>query len=270
MSTPTDRSAARPRACDGSPSPRVSATSWSGSTSRSTASSPPRSATSSSRRATRRAELLSALAVFGVAFFMRPLGGVILGKVGDRVGRRAALAASIAAHGRVDHARGRAADATSRSGCSRRSCSSLLRCLQGLSAGGEWAGSSSFLVEYAPRNRRGLWGSVVTATAALGSLAGALRRDRAHPLADPGQMEAWGWRIPFLLAAPLAARRPLRAPQARGHAGLPRAAARAPRRARAAARGAEDEPQADRARLLLRRASRASATTTSRPTSSTS
>jgi MFS family permease len=43
----------------------------------------------------------------------------------------------------------------------------VLRCLQGLSAGSEWAGSSSFLVEYAPRNRRALWGSVLTATAAL-------------------------------------------------------------------------------------------------------
>jgi MHS family proline/betaine transporter-like MFS transporter len=80
----------------------------------------------------------------------------------------------------------------------------LLRCLQGLSAGGEWAGSASFLVEYAPPRRRALWGSVVTATAALGSLGGALVAIALTAWLTPAQLESWGWRIPFVLAAPLA------------------------------------------------------------------
>ena len=148
-------------------------------------------------------ELLSALAVFGVAFFMRPLGGVILGNVGDRVGRRAALAASVLLMG-VSTTLVAALPTYESVGLLAPILLVVLRCAQGLSAGGEWAGSSSFLVEYAPRNRRGLWGSVVTATAALGSLAGALVAIALTSWLTAGQMEAWGWRIPFLLAAPLA------------------------------------------------------------------
>ena len=148
-------------------------------------------------------ELLSALAVFGIAFFMRPLGGVILGNIGDRVGRRAALATSVLLMG-VSTTLVAVLPTYESVGLLAPILLVLLRCLQGLSAGGEWAGSSSFLVEYAPRERRGLWGSVVTATAAIGSLAGAVVAIALTTWLTPGQMEAWGWRIPFLLAAPLA------------------------------------------------------------------
>ena len=148
-------------------------------------------------------ELLSALAVFGIAFFMRPLGGIVLGIVGDRVGRRAALSISILMMG-VSTTLVAALPTYASVGILAPILLVLLRCLQGLSAGGEWAGSSSFLVEYAPRKRRALWGIVVTATAALGSLGGALVAIALTSWLTPGQMEAWGWRIPFLLAAPLA------------------------------------------------------------------
>ena len=148
-------------------------------------------------------ELLSALGVFGIAFFMRPLGGIVLGIVGDRVGRRAALSISILMMG-ISTTLVAALPTYASVGLLAPILLVLLRCLQGLSAGGEWAGSSSFLVEYAPRKRRALWGSVVTATAALGSLGGALVAIALTAWLTPGQMEAWGWRIPFLLAAPLA------------------------------------------------------------------
>ena len=104
---------------------------------------------------------------------MRPLGGVILGIVGDRIGRRAALSISILMMG-ISTTLVAALPSYASVGLLAPVLLVVLRCLQGLSAGGEWAGSSAFLVEYAPRNRRALWGSVVTATAALGSLAGAL------------------------------------------------------------------------------------------------
>ena len=148
-------------------------------------------------------ELLSALAVFGIAFFMRPLGGVVLGSVGDRVGRRAALSISVLMMG-ISTTLVAVLPSYASAGLLAPILLVLLRCLQGLSAGGEWAGSSSFLVEYAPRKKRALWGSVVTATAALGSLGGALVAIALTSWLTPGQLESWGWRIPFLLAAPLA------------------------------------------------------------------
>jgi MHS family proline/betaine transporter-like MFS transporter len=80
-----------------------------------------------------------------------------------------------------------------------------LRCAQGFSAGGEWTGTSAFLVEYAPTNRRALWGSVVSATAALGTLAGAGVALVLSTALSEAQLLSWGWRIPFLLAAPLGA-----------------------------------------------------------------
>ena len=197
-------------------------------------------------------ELLSALAVFGIAFFMRPLGGVILGVVGDRVGRRAALSISILMMG-ISTTLVAALPSYESVGLLAPVLLVLLRCLQGLSAGGEWAGSSSFLVEYAPRNRRALWGSVVTATAALGSLGGALVAIALTQWLTPGPAGGVGLADPVPARRAARGRRALRPPQARGHARLSRAAARAPRRPRAAARGAEREPQADRARVLLRR-----------------
>jgi MHS family proline/betaine transporter-like MFS transporter len=147
--------------------------------------------------------LLSALAVFGIAFFMRPLGGIVLGAVGDRVGRRAALATSVVLMG-ASTTLVAALPSYATAGVLAPVLLVALRCLQGLSAGGEWAGSASFLVEYAPTRRRALWGSVVTATAALGSLGGALVAIALTAWLTPAQMEAWGWRIPFVLAAPLA------------------------------------------------------------------
>jgi MFS family permease len=81
----------------------------------------------------------------------------------------------------------------------------LLRCAQGLSAGGEWTGASSFLVEHAPPGRRGLRGSVISATGAIGSLIGCVVALVLTSALSPAQMVEWGWRVPFLLAAPLGA-----------------------------------------------------------------
>ncbi|MEG2579077.1 MAG: MFS transporter, partial [Glutamicibacter sp.] len=73
----------------------------------------------------------------------------------------------------------------------------------GFSAAGEYAGASAFLVEYAPANRRGLYAAVVPASTATGLLFGSLMAAGLTGLLSTGDLESWGWRIPFLLAAPM-------------------------------------------------------------------
>jgi MFS transporter, MHS family, proline/betaine transporter len=147
--------------------------------------------------------LLSALAVFGVAFFFRPLGGFALGWVGDRFGRRPALATSIIIMG-ASTTLIAALPTYDAIGVAAPVLLVVLRCLQGVSAGGEWTGSSAFLVEQAPDGRRGLFASVISMTAALGGLGGGLVGLLLSLSMSSAALDAWGWRIPFLAAAPLA------------------------------------------------------------------
>jgi MFS transporter, MHS family, proline/betaine transporter len=119
------------------------------------------------------ASLLSSLAVYGVAFLIRPLGGLVLGAFGDRHGRRAALSLTVILMG-ISTTLVAVLPSYESVGFLAPVLLIALRCAQGFSAGGEWTGTSAFLVEYAPRGRRALWGSVVSATAAMGTLAGAL------------------------------------------------------------------------------------------------
>jgi MFS transporter, MHS family, proline/betaine transporter len=148
------------------------------------------------------ASLLASFAVFGIAFLLRPIGGFFLGAYGDRAGRRAALSLSVVLMG-VSTTLVAALPSYASVGLLAPILLILLRCAQGFSAGGEWTGTSAFLVEYAPRNRRAVWGSVVSATAALGTLAGALVALALSTWLTEAQMQAWGWRLPFLIAAPL-------------------------------------------------------------------
>jgi MHS family proline/betaine transporter-like MFS transporter len=79
----------------------------------------------------------------------------------------------------------------------------LVRVVQGFSAAGEYAGASAFLVEYAPANRRGLYAAVVPASTAAGLLLGSLLAALLSSLLSAEQLGEWGWRLPFLLAAPM-------------------------------------------------------------------
>lgn len=79
----------------------------------------------------------------------------------------------------------------------------LLRLVQGFSASGEYAGASAFLVEYAPAHKRGLYAAVVPASTAAGLLLGSLFAAALTGLLDAQALQDWGWRIPFLLAAPM-------------------------------------------------------------------
>lgn len=148
--------------------------------------------------------LLASLAVFGVAFFMRPLGGFVLGALGDRLGRRALLTLSIGLMGLATTLIGVLPTYES-AGLLAPVLLVLLRCVQGFSAGAEWTGSAAFLVEHTPVDRRGRFASVVSATAALATCAGGLLVLSLELGLTPEQMTSWGWRIPFLVAVPLTA-----------------------------------------------------------------
>jgi MHS family proline/betaine transporter-like MFS transporter len=146
--------------------------------------------------------LLATFAVFAISFLVRPLGGVVWGHIGDKVGRKQALSLSILimsgatfciallpSYGAV--------------GVFAPILLLLVRVVQGFSASGEYAGASAFLVEYAPPNRRGLYASVVPASTASGLLLGSLIAALLTGVLSDGQMHDWGWRLPFLLAAPM-------------------------------------------------------------------
>lgn len=142
---------------------------------------------------------LSAFATFGVGFLFRPLGGAFFGHFGDRVGRKAMLVVTLLVMG----------SATVLIGCLPTYDSVgilapillvLLRCIQGFSVGGEWAGGSLMVVEHAPEGRRGYYGSWPQVGPSAGTLlsAGVFAIFSSLP---EEQFLAWGWRMPFLLSA---------------------------------------------------------------------
>ncbi|KSU64174.1 MFS transporter [Arthrobacter sp. NIO-1057] len=148
------------------------------------------------------AGLLMAFGVFAISFMVRPIGGFIWGHLGDKIGRREALSYSIllmtGATFCIALLPGYAVI-----GIGAPLLLLVLRLVQGFSAAGEYAGASAFLVEYAPANRRGLYAAVVPASTATGLLAGSLMAAGLTSLLSAESLESWGWRLPFLLAAPL-------------------------------------------------------------------
>ncbi|MEJ7745137.1 MAG: MFS transporter [Nocardioidaceae bacterium] len=146
--------------------------------------------------------LLLTFAVFAVSFFIRPLGGFFWGHIGDKIGRRTALSYSILIMSIATFA---IAFLPSYAAVGLLSPVLLLlvRIVQGFSASGEYAGASSFLVEYAPRGRRGVYAAVVPASTAAGLLFGSLLAALLTGVLSDADMHTWGWRLPFLLAAPM-------------------------------------------------------------------
>jgi MHS family proline/betaine transporter-like MFS transporter len=149
------------------------------------------------------ASLLSALAVFGVAFLARPVGAVIFGHLGDRLGRRTILSMTILIMGGATAAIGML-PTYSVIGVGAPILLIVLRLLQGLSAGGETSGAAAFLAESAPPGRRGLWTSSIQAIGIVSFVAASTLVAFLNGVLGAQQMLAWGWRIPFLLSIPLA------------------------------------------------------------------
>lgn len=144
--------------------------------------------------------LLATLAVFGVSFVLRPIGGLVLGGLGDNWGRKPALllAAAMMATGTLMIA---IIPPYERIGITAPLLLLAGRLLQGFSAGGEWGIANSFLLEWAPEGRRGFWTSFVAVTVALGSgFASGIAAILISSL-PAESMSSFGWRIPFLLGA---------------------------------------------------------------------
>ncbi|MFF1357347.1 MFS transporter [Streptomyces sp. NPDC058297] len=144
--------------------------------------------------------LLSTFAVFAVGFFMRPVGGLLMGAVADRRGRRAALTVTILLMGGSSLLVGLTPTYAS-VGVLAPVVLVLARLLQGLSVGGEFAASTTFLVESAGPGRRGLFSSFQYVSTSAGQLAASgVAAVLVSTLGD-GQMDGWGWRVPFVLGA---------------------------------------------------------------------
>ncbi|MCR2765010.1 MFS transporter [Microbacterium sp. zg.B48] len=145
---------------------------------------------------------LSALAVFGVSFFARPLGGFIFGPIGDRYGRKVSLIASVLLMGFSTAFIG-LLPTYEAIGVAAPILLVLLRLIQGISTGGESGGAITYMNEMSPADRRGLYSSVVPATG-MGTVGIASLVALSIQLSLPEDaLLAWGWRLPFLIAAPL-------------------------------------------------------------------
>lgn len=144
---------------------------------------------------------LLALSAFGVGFFARPLGGLVIGHFGDRLGRRRMLILTLLVMG----------IATVGVGCLPTFDTVgplapillvVLRLVQGFAAGGEWGGAALFGIESAPENRRGLWGSFTSMGVGVGGLLGVVVFTTVSWVwAD--ELLDWAWRVPFLLGGAL-------------------------------------------------------------------
>ncbi|MDG9715923.1 MFS transporter [Streptomyces sp. DH24] len=144
--------------------------------------------------------LLSTFAVFAVGFFMRPLGGLLMGAVADRRGRRAALTVTILLMGGSSLLVG-LTPSYDTAGVLAPVLLVLARLLQGLSVGGEFAASTTFLVESAGPGRRGLFSSFQYVSTTAGQLlASGIAALLVAALSD-GRLHDWGWRVPFVLGA---------------------------------------------------------------------
>ncbi len=150
------------------------------------------------------ASLIAAYGLFAVGFAMRPIGGVVLGHLGDRLGRRFVLVYSVVLMGL---ATGAIAFLPSYEeiGVGAPILLLILRLVQGFSVGGEFTGSVSFLVETAPQHRRGFAGSFANFGSTAGVLLAAAVAAATVSLASEAQLESWAWRIPFLLGGVIAA-----------------------------------------------------------------
>jgi MHS family proline/betaine transporter-like MFS transporter len=144
------------------------------------------------------AQLLSAFGVFAIGYLMRPVGGALIGHIGDRFGRRAALTFSVAAMAVPTFLIG-LLPGYATLGLAAPIALTLLRMVQGLSVGGEYTSSMVFLVEHAAPGRRGLMGALVSCGACGGILLGSAVGAGFAAAMSTEALDAWGWRIPFLL-----------------------------------------------------------------------
>lgn len=148
--------------------------------------------------------VLASLGTFAIGFVARPIGGIIFGHFGDRIGRKAMLVMTLAIMGGASVIIG-LLPTYGQIGPAAPVLLILMRILQGIGLGGEWGGAVLMVVEYSPENKRGWWGSVIQLGACLGqALATGLLFAFSYFLSNEDFL-AWGWRVPFLLSGVLLA-----------------------------------------------------------------
>jgi MHS family proline/betaine transporter-like MFS transporter len=144
--------------------------------------------------------LLSAFLVFGIGFVARPAGGIVIGLIADKHGRRPALMITIMLMAIGTLMIGVAPTYES-VGAAATAILVIARLLQGFSTGGEWGASASYIVEWAPSGKRGLYASAQQLTAYLGILLGSSVAGILTTLLPTEHLNEWGWRLPFILGA---------------------------------------------------------------------
>lgn len=150
--------------------------------------------------ASQTAQLLNAAAVFAVGFFMRPVGGWLLGRYADRHGRRAALSLSVLlmCGGSLLIA---VTPGYATIGVAAPVLLVLARLLQGVSVGGEYGASATYLSEMAGAKHRGFWSSFQYVTLIMGQLLALAVLLVLQRTLSAASLDAWGWRVPFLIGA---------------------------------------------------------------------
>ncbi|MEU6686374.1 glycine betaine/L-proline transporter ProP [Streptomyces sp. NPDC046832] len=148
------------------------------------------------------AQLLSTFGAFAAAFLVRPLGGMVFGPLGDRVGRQKVLALTMIMMAAGTFAIG-LIPSYATIGVGAPILLLVARLVQGFSTGGEYAGASTFIAEYAPDKRRGFLGSWLEFGTLAGYIGGAGLVTIMTALLSADDLTSWGWRIPFLIAGPM-------------------------------------------------------------------
>lgn len=142
--------------------------------------------------------LISVFGVFAAGFIMRPVGAIIFGYIGDKLGRKKALLVSVVLMAVATALLG-FLPTYAQIGVFAPILLTLLRLIQGVSVGGELTTSISFIVEVAPANRRGFYGAWTTFSAVAGILLGSAVGALVESLFTTEQIEEWVWRLPFIL-----------------------------------------------------------------------
>ena len=148
------------------------------------------------------AAALASFATFGVGLAARPIGGIIFGRMGDRVGRRKVLMITIVGIGLVTGLIGMLPTYAA-IGIAAPILLVLLRVLQGLFVGGEWSGAMTIVVENAPLHLRARYAAIPQIGSPIGTILSSGGFFVMTLLFSQQNFDAWGWRIPFLIALPL-------------------------------------------------------------------
>jgi MFS family permease len=148
------------------------------------------------------AGLVAALGLFAAGFAFRPLGAIIFGIIGDRVGRKGAFLTTVSLMGGATFLIG-ILPTYETAGIVSPILLILLRILQGIALGGEYGGAAIYVAEHAPNDRRGAMTGWIQITASIGLIAGLLVILATRTATGEAGFLAWGWRVPFLISVVL-------------------------------------------------------------------